>query len=92
MTWKVVVAAGIVTLEFGGLMASNAAHGQTPINGWGGPRAAPVLLPVEPAAPRRGDFTPPAPRGDLRGDIAANSKDGHRDHNPPADHPKKAPR
>jgi hypothetical protein len=91
MTWKVLIAAGIVTLECGGLMAGNAARGQAPVAGWVA-HAAPVVLPVEPSGPRGGDFTPPAPRGDLRGDIAANSKDGRRDRNTPADHRKPAPR
>jgi hypothetical protein len=91
MTWKVLIAAGIVTLEFGGLMAGNAARGQAPVPGWV-PHAAPVVLPVEPSAPRGGDFTPPAPRGNLRGDIEANSKDGRREHNTPTEHHKQAPR
>jgi hypothetical protein len=91
MTWKVLIAAGIVTLEFGGLMAGNAARGEAPVPGWM-PRAAPVVLPVEPPPPRGGDFTPPAPRGDLRGDIAANSKDGRRARGAPAEHHKQAPK
>ncbi len=90
MTWKVLVATGIVTLEFSGLLAGNVARGQAPATGWVA-RAAPVVLPVERPAPHGGDFTPPAPRGDLRGDIEANSKDGRRDREPPPEHRKPAP-
>jgi hypothetical protein len=91
MTWKVLIAAGVVTMQAGGLMMGTMAHGQAPASGWMA-HAAPVVLPVEPSAPRGGDFTPPAPRGDLRGDIAANSKDSRRDRSAPPDRHKQPPR
>ena len=91
MTLKVLIAAGVVAMQCGGFMIASTAYGQAPSTEWVA-RAGPVMLPVEPSAPRGTDFTPPAPRGNLRGDIAANSKDGRRDHDTPAQSHKRQPR
>jgi hypothetical protein len=90
MIWKVLIAAGVTAVELGGFMIANTAYGQAPSTEWVA-RAGPVMLPVEPSAPRGSDFTPPAPRGNLRGDIAANSKDGRHDHDTPAAQHKRTP-
>ncbi len=83
MTWKALFAAGLTALEAGSFVAVDSANGQASAARGAGHAASVAQPPAEPQAPRGDTFTPPAPRGNLRGDIAANSKDERRDANPP---------
>lgn len=79
MIAKALLAIGIAALELGGLLLATPARSQAASSNWAS-RTAPVTLPVERAAPHGSTFTPPAPRGNLRGDIAANSHEDRHDH------------
>ncbi|CAB3770606.1 hypothetical protein [Paraburkholderia humisilvae] len=77
-------------------LAANAAAQQRP-QGWNWKPDQPATLQAwQQAETRNHDFTPPAPRGDLRGDIASNvraprteppSRDDTSRRHPPPTHP-----
>ncbi|CAM2144368.1 Peptide-binding protein [Pararobbsia alpina] len=78
MNAKKLLAVGVAALQLGGFLMASPARSQA-ASAWAS-HAAPTTLPVDRAPPRGSDFTPPAPRGNLRGDIAANSHDDRHDH------------
>ena len=79
MLVKTLLAIGVAALELGGFMMATPARSQAASAQWP-PRSAPTALPVDRAPPHGSTFTPPAPRGNLRGDIAANSREDRQSH------------
>ena len=82
MNPKELLALSVAAMGLGGLLMVTPARSQAAAPQWSS-RTAPVTLPVERASPRGSEFTPPAPRGNLRGDIAANSRGDRGDRNTP---------
>lgn len=79
MMVKTLLAVGVAALELGGLMVASPARSQAASPAW--PHgSAPTALSVDRAPPHGSAFTPPAPRGNLRGDIAANSREDRQNH------------
>ena len=81
MNPKELLALSVAAMGLGGLLMVTPARSQAASPQWSS-RTAPVTLPVERASPRGSEFTPPAPRGNLRGDIAANSRGDRNTPNP----------
>ncbi|RKP50237.1 hypothetical protein [Pararobbsia silviterrae] len=79
MIAKALLAVGAAALGLGGFLMAAPARSQAASAIWAA-HGAPVALPVDRAPPASSTFTPPAPRGNLRGDIAANSREDRHDH------------